>query len=66
LADLDVQYSRADEANNPALKAQIAAKKQTLRDVTADARIAAAQTPGELKGVWPEILGPNPLLPVRG
>jgi hypothetical protein len=61
LADLDVQYSRADEANNPALKAQIAAKKQQLRDVTADPGLAAAQTPTDLKAVWPTILGPNPL-----
>ena len=61
LTDLDVQYAKADEAGNPGLKAQVAAKKQQLRDVTADAGIADAQTPADLKAVWPTILGPNPL-----
>jgi hypothetical protein len=62
LADLDTQYMRADEAGNGASKAQIAAQKQALRDVTADPGIAAAQTVEELKQVWPSILGPNPLV----
>jgi hypothetical protein len=62
LADLDTQYMRADEAGNAASKAQISAKKQALRDVTAYPGIAAAQTVDELKQVWPSILGPNPLL----
>lgn len=60
LSALDVAYARADEAGNPAQKSQIAAQKQALRDVTADAGIAAATTPDELKGVWPSILGPKP------
>jgi len=49
LAALDVEYQRADEQNNAALKAQIAAKKQALRDVTKHASITAATTPEELK-----------------
>ena len=53
---LDIDYMRADEAGNNALKIQIAQQKQSLRDVTADPRIAAAQTPEELKLVIPEIL----------
>ena len=62
LSALDVAYARADEKGQAgaADKAQIAAQKQALRDVTADAGIAAATTPDELKGVWPSILGPKP------
>lgn len=62
MAALDTAYMRADEkgAAGNAEKAQIAAQKQALRDVTAAAGIAAATTPDELKGVWPSILGPKP------
>jgi len=49
LADLDVQYMKALEAGSGA--AEIAAQKQTLRDITNDARIAAATTPDELKAL---------------
>jgi len=49
LADLDVDYQRADEAGDQAEKARIAALKTTLRDAPADPRIAAATTPEELK-----------------
>jgi len=51
LAALDVAYMRADEAGNTQLKAQIAAQKQALRDITSDPRIANATTPEELKQV---------------
>ena len=62
LAALDVAYIKADEKGpaGAAEKAQIAAQKAALRDVTAAAGIAAATTPDELKGVWPSILGPKP------
>jgi hypothetical protein len=62
MAALDVAYTRADEKGHAgaAEKAQIAAQKQALRDVTADAGIAAATTPEELKAVWPAVLGPKP------
>lgn len=53
---LDVAYMRADEAGNTALKAQLVAEKQELRDVTQDPRIDAATTPGELKAVIPAVL----------
>jgi hypothetical protein len=56
LAALDIAYSRADETGDEAGKAAIAAQKQALRNVTADPRIDAAQTPAELKAVWPEVL----------
>ena len=49
LADLDVQYMKALEAGSGA--AEIATQKQTLRDITNDARIAAAATPDELKAL---------------
>lgn len=62
LSALDVEYQRADEANNQARKQQIAQQKQQLRDVTADPGIAAAQTVEQLKAVWPAVLGPNPLV----
>jgi len=56
LAALDIAYQRADEAGDAALKVEIAAKKQALRDVTADPRIITAQTPEELKAVIPDVL----------
>lgn len=56
LEALDTEYQRADEADDKAKKKEIAARKQALRDVTADARVAEAKTPEELKLVWPEIL----------
>lgn len=65
LAELDIEYQRADEAasGKPGwmerlrgltaqdAKGQIIAAKQRLRDVTADPRIEAAQTPEELKSI---------------
>lgn len=56
LAALDVEYQRADEAGDTKAKSAVAAKKQALRDVTADPRIAAAKTPDELKAVIPDAL----------
>lgn len=56
MAALDVEYMRADEAGDTAKKAEIAAKKQALRDVTKDPVIDAARTPEELKAIMPEAL----------
>ena len=56
LAALDVEYQRADEDGDTAKKRDISAKKKALRDVTADPRIDAAQTPEELLAVIPEAL----------
>ena len=56
LEALDVEYQRADEAGNTAEKKRVAAKKQALRDVTADPAIDAASTPDELKAVIPAAL----------
>ena len=49
LADLDVAYMKALEAGSGA--ADIATQKQTLRDITADSRIANASTPDALKAL---------------
>jgi len=56
LAALDIEYQRADEAGDATAKKAVAAKKQALRDVTADPGIAAAQTPDDLKAVIPSAL----------
>lgn len=53
---LDVEYLQADERGEQQKKRDIGTKKQQLRDVTADPRIDAAQTPEELKAVIPEAL----------
>lgn len=49
LAALDLEYMRADESGDQQGKKAIAARKQVLRDVTADPSIEAAATPDELK-----------------
>lgn len=56
LSALDIEYQRADESSDSQKKSEVAAKKQALRDVTADPRIESAVSPEELKQVWPDIL----------
>jgi len=56
LAALDVEYMRADEDGDSAKKAEIAAKKRALRDVTNFSGIDEATTPDQLKLAIPEIL----------
>ncbi len=51
LAALDVEYQRADEANDTSQKARIAAVKQRLRDITDDPRIKAAESVEALEAV---------------
>jgi hypothetical protein len=51
LASLDVDYQRADEAGDQSGKAEVARRKQFLRDITKHPAIDAAQTPGDLKKV---------------
>ena len=53
---LDIEYMQADELGDVQKKAQIAAKKQVLRDVTKDLSIATAKTPDELKKAIPVVL----------
>lgn len=56
LTALDVAYQRADETGDAAGKAQIAKRKQALRDLTAHPGIAKAATPQDLQAVWHEDL----------
>jgi hypothetical protein len=56
LAALDIEMSKAYK--NPAAQDTIEAKRQALRDVTADPSIEAAKTPEELKAAIPAILSP--------
>jgi hypothetical protein len=56
LEELDIEYQRADEANDAVEKKAIARRKKALRDVTADPAIDAATTPAELAAVWPGAL----------
>lgn len=56
LAALDVAYSRADENGDAVRKREIAAQKQSLRDVTNAPEIQAAKTIEELKGAVPSVL----------
>jgi len=53
LAALDVEWMKALETGDEQKKTQVAAKKQALRDVTADPAIDAADTPAALKAVLP-------------
>ena len=59
LLDLDKEYMVELERGPNGKAAEVAAKKQALRDAPADPRIDQAQTPDELKAVWDEdLLGP--------
>jgi hypothetical protein len=51
--DLDAAYARADEAGDVKAKTDIGSRRQALRDATAHPDIDAAQTPEQLKAVWP-------------
>jgi hypothetical protein len=59
LAKLDIEFMRAVESNDALLQAEIAEKKQALRDVT---EIDLPNTTEEIKNTWPSILGPNPFI----
>ena len=56
LEQLDVDFMRAQEQGDQAKADEISARKQALRDVTADPAIDAATTPDELKAVRPSAL----------
>jgi hypothetical protein len=53
LAALDVAYMKALETEDAVKAAEIAAKKQELRDIT---KIELPSTLPEIKATWPEIL----------
>lgn len=54
LASLDIDFMKAVEAGNSVKQAEIAQKKQALRDVTLTP--IPGTTPEEIKSVWPEVL----------
>lgn len=55
--DLDYQHERAVKQGKASEAGAIEAERQALRDVTIVPDIDAAETPDELKGVWPRSLG---------
>tara|TARA_B100001989_G_scaffold238222_1_gene201497 strand:- start:964 stop:1230 length:267 start_codon:yes stop_codon:yes gene_type:complete len=58
---LDIEFQRAIEENNSTKQAEVAAKKQALRDAPADSAIDAATNTDSLKAQWKtDILGPSP------
>jgi hypothetical protein len=59
LLKLDVEYQRADELGDAALKATIAAKKQKLRDMPSDTRIVNCSDFDTLKTLTYEYLRDN-------
>ena len=56
LAALDVEMMRAIESGDSEKQAEIAARKQALRDATKDPAILNAATPEELKEAVPAAL----------
>ena len=61
LAELDIEFQRAIETDDATKKAEIATKKQALRDAPADSGIAAASDADSLKAQWKtDILGTSP------
>jgi hypothetical protein len=58
LASLDIEFMKAVETADTEKQAEIALKKQELRDVTNTPILGT--TPEEIKSVWPEVLNdPN-------
>jgi hypothetical protein len=57
---LDIQFMRAVESGNTTLQSQIAAQKQTLRDLT-DIDVNSFETQSDLISLWPtNLLGECP------
>lgn len=53
LEALDIDYQRADERGDTAAKAEIAKRKQALRDLPATLRLEQHATPEALAAAWP-------------
>tara|TARA_R100000231_G_scaffold1563_3_gene2687 strand:+ start:3626 stop:3892 length:267 start_codon:yes stop_codon:yes gene_type:complete len=59
--ELDIEFQRAVETGDTSKQAEVAAKKQVLRDAPANSEIDAATTSDELKAQWKtDILGETP------
>lgn len=56
LEALDVEMMRAMGKRDNKAMDDVEKRKQALRDVTDDPALEAAQTPEELKAIWPEVL----------
>jgi len=54
LATLDIEFMKAVETDDTEKQAEIALKKQALRDVTLTE--ITGNTPEEIKAVWPSVL----------
>ncbi len=54
LASLDIEFMKAVETADTEKQAEIALKKQALRDVTKTEIVG--NTPEEIKAVWPSVL----------
>jgi hypothetical protein len=54
LASLDIEFMKAVESADTEKQAEIASKKQALRDVTLIEIVG--NTPEEIKAVWPSVL----------
>jgi hypothetical protein len=54
LASLDIEFMKAVESADTEKQAEIASKKQALRDVTQTEIVG--NTPEEIKSVWPSVL----------
>jgi hypothetical protein len=54
LASLDIEFMKAVESADTDKQAEIASKKQALRDVTQTEIVG--NTPEEIKSVWPSVL----------
>jgi len=54
LASLDIEFMKAVESSDTTKQAEIASKKQALRDVTKTEIVG--NTPEEIKAVWPSVL----------
>jgi len=54
LASLDIEFMKAVESSDTTKQAEIASKKQALRDVTQTEIVG--NTPEEIKSVWPSVL----------
>jgi hypothetical protein len=54
LASLDIEFMKAVETADAEKQAEIASKKQALRDVTQIEIIG--NTPEEIKSIWPSVL----------
>lgn len=58
LASLDIEFMKAVESGDSNKQAEVASKKQELRDVTSVE--ISGNSPEEIKAVWPEVLGEHP------